>query len=174
MARISCWPFAVVLLAGAMTFAGAARASDDDDFKALMVDCGGPNLQFDDVKSCLERARVLDETRPTPELLRLMTQLEQRLEDGENANSNPQPPAATANGSPRALNPLSETANEPSDGRQVGAVVVRASEPGAEQDALNRDMEASRVEESDGAPPTEIAIDDPGPPPEPGSRGPHG
>jgi hypothetical protein len=165
-----------------MTFAGSARASDDDDLKTLIADCGGPNLQFDDVKPCLERARVLDESRPTPELLRLMTQLEQRLEEGESANGNSQTPSTTANGSPHSLGALPEAAKARSDGLLTGATAplfAQAAEPqaiesDAEQDGLNRDMEASRVDDSDGGAPSEIAVDDPGPPPESGPRGPHG
>jgi len=71
--------FAVVALSG-----GAAWA--DDDIKALVADCGGQNVKADDIDSCLERARVMGEENPSPELQSLTARLERMAERGDDNN----------------------------------------------------------------------------------------
>ena len=70
----------LALALGAAMTATAANA-DDDDFKSLMADCNRPDIPLSDIDGCIERARVLDETHPSPKLGHLLTQLERRSED---------------------------------------------------------------------------------------------
>jgi hypothetical protein len=74
----ACAVFAAVALPG-----GAYAADGDDDLKTLVAECGGPNVKMDDIDSCLERARVLGETSPSPELQGLTGRLERIAERGE-------------------------------------------------------------------------------------------
>ncbi len=79
----------------------AARANDDDDFKSLMADCNRPDLEASDISGCMERARVLDETRPSPQLEHLLTHLE-RLTEGS-GSSGPDKAVSPATTTPHAL-----------------------------------------------------------------------
>jgi hypothetical protein len=75
------------IFAGLAAFAlsgGAAWA--DDDIKALVAECGGANVKADDIDSCLERARVLGEDSPSPQLQSLTASLERMAEDGDKDN----------------------------------------------------------------------------------------
>jgi hypothetical protein len=65
---------------------GAWAAEDDDGLKSLMADCGGPNVKPDDIDSCLERARVLGEDSPSPQLQSLTARLERLAERGDTDN----------------------------------------------------------------------------------------
>jgi hypothetical protein len=71
--------FAAVALSG-----GAALA--DDDIKTLVAECGGPDVKSSDIDSCLERARVLGEDSPSPQLQGLTAQLERKAERGDDDN----------------------------------------------------------------------------------------
>jgi len=88
----------VALAFGAAMTATAAIADDDDDFKSLMTDCNRPDLPLSDINGCIERARVLDETRPSPQLEHLLTQLERRTEqtDAPDSKKASPPPASAA------------------------------------------------------------------------------
>lgn len=70
--------FAAVALPG-----GVYAADGDDDVKTLVAECGGPNVKVDDIDSCLERARILGEASPSPELQGLTARLERIAERGE-------------------------------------------------------------------------------------------
>jgi len=77
MNRLARWTAFAAVAAFALT--GSAYAGDDD-LKALIADCGGPNVKVDDVDSCLERARVLGEDNPSPQLQSLTARLERLAE----------------------------------------------------------------------------------------------
>jgi hypothetical protein len=66
----------------AFALTGSAYAADDD-LKALIADCGGPNVKADDIDSCLERARVLGEDSPSPQLQSLTARLERMAEEND-------------------------------------------------------------------------------------------
>ena len=71
------------LTAALLVSAAPAYAADADDTAAeVMRDCGGDSLPRDQVSSCLERARVLDQSSPSPELQSLEAKLEQRVRSG--------------------------------------------------------------------------------------------
>jgi hypothetical protein len=87
----------------------------DDDIKSLVADCGGPDVKADDIDSCLERARELGETNPSPQLQGLTARLERMAERGDDDNdlsktymtSHPTEPAAGDGG---AATPAASTA----------------------------------------------------------------
>jgi hypothetical protein len=72
MLRIAIPSFAALLIAGS---AYAAPAPDSAD--SVLKDCGAASLPPDQVDSCLERTRVLDETNPSPALQSLEVKLSQ-------------------------------------------------------------------------------------------------
>jgi hypothetical protein len=85
MTRLTSWTFCAAL--GAVVMTGTALA-DDDTMQSLMADCGGANVAKDDIDPCLERARELSETAPSPLLQGLTARLERRqqaLDDAEQA-----------------------------------------------------------------------------------------
>src|SRR5579863_8189036 len=86
----------VALALGAAMTATAAIADDDDDYRSLMADCNHPNLPLSDVDGCIERARELDESRPSPQLQHLLTQLERRSEQPDSSDSKQASPASAA------------------------------------------------------------------------------
>ena len=101
MMRIVKWAIFAAVAAVALP-AGAAWA--DDDIKSLVADCGGPNVKADDIDSCLERARVLGEDSPSPQLQSLTARLERMAERGDDNNDLSKaymaghPPETTAGG----------------------------------------------------------------------------
>jgi hypothetical protein len=102
MARLASWTFCAAL--GAVLMTGTALA-DDDTIQSLMADCGGPSVAKDDIDPCLERARELSETAPSPLLQGLTARLERRqqaLDDAEQAassgKSDPPPPSTNGPG----------------------------------------------------------------------------
>jgi hypothetical protein len=110
MTRIAKLSLAAAAL-GALTLAGGARAADDDgDLKALLADCGSANIERSDINSCLERARDISESAPSPQLQTLTARLERRaeaLDDGDADKAQPAetrvadtPPAAPAPATP--------------------------------------------------------------------------
>ncbi len=80
----------MVHLGGAFTavaLSGSAYAADEDDgLKSLIADCGGTGVKSDDIDSCLERARVLGEDSPSPQLQSLTARLERIAERGDSDN----------------------------------------------------------------------------------------
>src|SRR3974390_107395 len=89
-----------VLLVMVLGLALPARA-DEDDLKSLMADCGKPDLASSDILGCMERARVMADTHPSPELQHLLTQLEHRQDEGDNPNKASS--ATTATQAPAAI-----------------------------------------------------------------------
>jgi len=63
-------PALLIILAASPAFA------QQDDMQALMAQCAEPAP--DAIDACIERARVLDETNPTPDLQAFIAQLIQR------------------------------------------------------------------------------------------------
>jgi hypothetical protein len=75
--------FSVVAAFAAAVLPGSAAVADEDDLKTLVADCGGASVKQDDIDSCLERARELGETSPSPVLQSLTARLERMAEKGE-------------------------------------------------------------------------------------------
>lgn len=86
MVRFGFAGLTAVLLASA---APAAAAPGDDTPAEVMRDCGGDSLPRDEVSSCLERARVLDQSNPSAELQSLEARLEQRIKSDPEAAAPP-------------------------------------------------------------------------------------
>ena len=84
---------AFLLASAAPAFAGAG----DDTVAEVMRDCGGNSLPRDQVSTCLERARVLDQSEPSAQLQSLEAQLEQRVKGGygNDDEAGPPPPPPT-------------------------------------------------------------------------------
>jgi len=80
---------AVLLLAGAVHPAAAQNPMDPEPSPAtlLMTDCDVPSLEDAKIDSCLERARVLQETNPSPDIDLLTSKLEQRSAQRFDPNS---------------------------------------------------------------------------------------
>ena len=74
-----------IFAAFAVALSGGAALADDD-IKALVAECGGPDVKSADIDSCLERARVLGEDSPSPQLQSLTARLERLAERGDEDN----------------------------------------------------------------------------------------
>ena len=85
-------------LAGSLTAfllasaAPAYAAAGDDTVAEVMRDCGGNSLPRDLVSSCLERARVLDQSDPSAQLESLEAKLEQQVRRSPSDVASPLPP----------------------------------------------------------------------------------
>jgi hypothetical protein len=102
--------FTALLLAASPAVAQNYTVTDDDTaLSKLNADCGGTDLPDSQIDSCLERARVLDETNPSPGLETLTARLEQRASHASpppramEASTPPSAPSAGATGQPRSL-----------------------------------------------------------------------
>jgi hypothetical protein len=91
----------MVALALAVTASATCARADDDDYKSLMADCNRADLPASDINGCIERARELDDARPSPQLQRLLTHLERRSEDVEGTDTSKS--STPASGAPHAL-----------------------------------------------------------------------
>jgi hypothetical protein len=78
-----------LLLASAMP---AAAAPADDTAAEVLRDCGGNSLPRDQVSSCLERARIVDQSNPSPAIQSLEAKLEQRVRAETDEGVAPAPP----------------------------------------------------------------------------------
>ena len=85
MIRIAKWSIFAAVAAVALS-GGAYAADEDDGLKTLVAECGGADVKLDDVDSCLERARVLGEDSPSPQLQSLTARLERLAERGDADN----------------------------------------------------------------------------------------
>jgi len=72
------WQYSLAVLLLASAAVPTAAVARDGDVDAFMSDCGGVDLAPSAIDSCLERARVLDETAPSPEVQSVEASLEQR------------------------------------------------------------------------------------------------
>jgi hypothetical protein len=81
---------AVWVALGATALAGGAYAGEDDgDLKTLLAECGGASVSGSDIDSCLERARLMGETDPSPKLQTLTARLERKAEQEEEDEPTP-------------------------------------------------------------------------------------
>ena len=103
MGRIGRLVFAGAL--GAAALAGSVYGADDNgELTALIAECGGANVSASDIDGCLERARVMGESDPSPKLQSLTAKLERHaeqidLDEDEKTPAASDPPApATQSG----------------------------------------------------------------------------
>jgi hypothetical protein len=100
MGRMGKWAFLAAL--GASALVGSAYGAEDDDtLKTLIAECSGPNVSSPDIDGCLERARVMGETDPSPRLQTLTAKLERLAEQQDQDEAVPADaatPAPTAQG----------------------------------------------------------------------------
>jgi hypothetical protein len=175
MARLTYWPFLAALsLVAAALPARAGIWGDDDDLKSVMADCNRPDLAADTIDSCLERARVLNETSPSPQLPSLTARLERRAEalrDGTAPSASPQQRAA----------PIADQSSDAAAGRneaEARPVEIEGDDPPipveksagpSDPAAAARDVPPPEMGGPDNAvPPVEDdSGNDPGPPDEP-------
>jgi hypothetical protein len=92
----ACVSLFLVLSAGA----GPAAFAADDTESAVLADCTAADLPASTVDSCLERARVLDETNPSPQLESLEAQLQERESGHRGASGRPRSLQAQDNPAP--------------------------------------------------------------------------
>jgi hypothetical protein len=88
MTRIGVSLTAFLLASAVPAFA----APGDDTPAEVMRDCGGASLPRDQVSSCLERARVIDQSDPSAEMESLEAKLEQRVKAEPEDDVGPAPP----------------------------------------------------------------------------------
>jgi hypothetical protein len=91
--RVSIALFPICVL----SLGASAQAAGPDSADAVLADCGGAALPRSAVDSCLERARILDETNPSPQLQSLEAQLSRQAEGRA-----PAPPAERDGPPPQA------------------------------------------------------------------------
>lgn len=107
MGWITRWAF-LAAVGAAMTAGSACAAEDDTELKTLVAECGGANVNPDDIDSCLERARVMGEANPSPQLQTMTAKLErqaEQLDEDEKAvmpADEPEPSAQGGTGTPVA------------------------------------------------------------------------
>src|ERR1700755_2789784 len=77
----------------------AALSATDDTEREILADCGQSNLAASIVDSCLERARILDETDPSPQVETLIAKLGRDTAGGPQESGSPR---STADESPGA------------------------------------------------------------------------
>jgi hypothetical protein len=70
--------FSLLLLGAVIPVGAACSPSNPDTAQAVLADCDRPDLPDSAVDSCLERARVMDETSPSPEMHTLVATLSRR------------------------------------------------------------------------------------------------
>jgi hypothetical protein len=159
MARSSNAFCVILVLAAGIAFAGTARADDDDDYRDFLKDCNVPGLPYEDAKSCLERARVLDEDRPSPQLQGVMARLEREIEATEDGTPPPTAPAAApASAAPRSLLTPSASASRSSAKAVDRAASAATDSP--DRDQLEADYEAAGRAVAEDVAPREPGIGD--------------
>lgn len=164
----SCTRVSLALLLSAL--ATPAVFAAEDQASTVVADCGAADLPDSQVDSCLERARVLDETNPSPELQSLEAQLEQRATGKRRASRESrtlQSPAGSASSDMTPYQPqpsvvesdreLPADAAEPDQTRSAAAEVPATRMP----DETYRDERRSSVEAGAEQPPAGINDDQP-------------
>lgn len=96
MKRILFWPSSIILLLGVLVLPACGQQDTAD---AISADCSG-HIPREKLDSCLERARVIDETDPSAPLKALEAELEQRALHHDEAQNGPPPGADQDQGPP--------------------------------------------------------------------------
>jgi hypothetical protein len=96
MKRILFWPSSIILLMGVLVLPACGQQDTAD---AISADCSG-HIPREKLDSCLERARVIDETDPSAPLKALEAELEQRALHHDEAQNGPPPGADQDQGPP--------------------------------------------------------------------------
>jgi hypothetical protein len=164
----SCTCASLALLLSAVAAPPAFAA--EDQASAVVADCGAADLPDSQVDTCLERARVLDETDPSPQLQSLEAQLEQRATGKRTASREPRalqspPSSASSDMTPYQPQPsvvesdrqLPPNAAEPDQTRSAAAEVPATRVP----DERYRDERRSSVYTGAEQPPAGINDDQP-------------
>jgi hypothetical protein len=118
--------------------AAPSALAAEDSASSVLADCGTPDLAASAVDSCLERARVVDETDPSPQLESLEALLEARAEKEQPAPLGP-PADAQASGPPAELavpgaeNPAADSDTVSADAGPQSGTVEAEREPPAGQ-----------------------------------------
>lgn len=116
MAQVAYWSVLVAIAFGVLTSSGDARAGDNKEaLRDLLADCGGPSVSPSDIDGCLERAREIDETSPSPQLQSLLAKLERQAEDADSDDSSPRSAvdAPPANATPAPVKSASSQDDPP-------------------------------------------------------------
>jgi hypothetical protein len=116
MTRLGIAGLTAVLVGSAAPVLAAPGA---DTVAEVMRDCGGNSLPRDQVSSCLERARVLDLSDPSPELQSLEARLEQRVRNEPGDDAGPPPSASPGDEPPPPPDEDYDSGNGPS-GDEMG------------------------------------------------------
>jgi hypothetical protein len=88
-----------------------AASADDSEPARLIAECGAADLPQASVDSCLERARVLDETEPSAQLQSVERQLEKR-EVGKTVSARAEPAPAPPDDNSRPVRRIAPPARE--------------------------------------------------------------
>jgi len=138
MSRIALPVFAALLIAGT-----AYAAQAPDSAASVLKDCSADNLPPDTVDACLERARVLDESSPTPALQSLEVKLSQMEAK--------QPPRSLSNNAPpQQQEDIQEVIPPDAPADQVKS--LDATSPDGKVDENGRDTSEDDINPADGPP----------------------
>jgi len=158
MVRYSVRTLAAALFVSAVVAGGAARADSDDDLKDLINDCGG-KVDASDIDGCLERAREIAETSPSPYLQGLTARLERQAEASADTDTKHTDASTQTAGTSSVANPSSPKSQRPGYAVAVGGEW--------DDQKLKTDMNTSNLAGDDA--PKEIDMtDDQAAPQEPG------
>lgn len=135
----------------AIAVPGAALSATGDTEQAVVADCGQPGLAGSAVDTCLERARILDETNPSPQIETLIA----RLEAEATGRPESSPPGASAAGQEPAEDQSRRSSQASSSPRRLGSGPPEAEAPPPRQgEGLippNQDIEDNDVPPIDDA-----------------------
>jgi hypothetical protein len=186
MTRFAYLTSAAILLLGLAGSPAAAQnamgpnvmAPDANPASALSDDCDMASLEDSKVDSCLERARVQEETTPSPDIELLTSKLEQRSVQRFDPNSIT-PPTTQAKGASAKLDAPDNVTTPPdkmlspdevdsADARPTEDPVAVANEDGAKRpvqgDAKLDDGNPPDTNTDDPPPPDTPSLKDDGPP----------
>ena len=179
MTRVAYLAAIAALLSGpaaAQTFSQGYSLDGKDALAKLTTDCGAVDLAEASVDSCLERARVLDETNPSPDVEVLEAKLEQRASQSFNPNGVDQGSQASRAETLAQIKANQSAAPEPPDPTDPPLMQLPPSEAAEQPDQTMNpaDMDTNDVppvqdddsKMSDGPPP-DVTTEDVPPPDDP-------
>jgi hypothetical protein len=143
MLRIAVPAFAALLVAGS-----AYAATAPDSAESVLHDCNVASLPSEQVDSCLERVRVLDETNPSPALQSLEVKLSQM-------EAKQPPRALSQDAAPPQQDDVQEVIPDTPPADQVKSLDQGPAD--AKVDANGRDTSDDDINPADG-PPTDAEM----------------
>jgi len=124
--HLAYWSLMAVLVVGATSIGAPARAGQaDDELASMTADCTAPDLPRQALDICLERARTLAETDPSPRLQALEARLELEAEQTQ-GSTDIVTRTAGAVGRPDMF---ADTATAPNSGLDADGALAKSNGP---------------------------------------------